>query len=250
MHAHNTPANSNETFAAIDLGSNSFHMIVCRFSNGELYVEDKLREMVRLGAGLDKKCNLDDDTQTRALACLERFGQRLRGLPAHHIRIAGTNTLRIARNAAAFIARAEQALGHSIEIIAGTEEARLIYLGVAHSTGADERQRFVMDIGGGSTELIIGKGFEPHYMQSLYMGCVSMTRRYFADGAISPKAMRHAELAAQIELEPVKATYRKMGWEKAIGASGSIRSIHKIVQSWHALLYLFSGHTGAPLARL
>lgn len=231
MHALNSPNENSETFAAIDLGSNSFHMIVCRYSNGKLSVEDKLREMVRLGAGLDKKCNLDDDTQARALACLERFGQRLRGLPAHHIRIAGTNTLRIARNAAQFIARAERALGHSIEIIAGTEEARLIYLGVAHSTGADERQRFVMDIGGGSTELIIGQGFQPRYMQSLYMGCVSITRGYFSDGTISAKAMKRAELAAQVELAPVKTTYRKMGWEKAIGASGSIRAIRKVVQS-------------------
>ena len=220
-----------ETFAAIDLGSNSFHMIVCRLSNGELHVEDKLREMVRLGAGLDKKLRLDEETQQRALACLERFGQRLRGLPDDHIRVAGTNTLRIARNAPQFIARAEKALGHSIEIIAGTEEARLIYLGVAHSTGADEARRFVMDIGGGSTELIIGKGFEPRYMQSLYMGCVSMTRRFFADGDITAKAIKRAELAAQVELEPVKATYRKLGWERALGASGSIRSIRKVVQS-------------------
>jgi len=222
---------ANETFAAIDLGSNSFHMIVCRLSNGELHVEDKLREMVRLGAGLDKKNRLDNETQERALACLERFGQRLHGLPPQRIRAAGTNTLRIARNASDFLTRAEQALGHSIEIIAGTEEARLIYLGVAHSTGADEKRRFVMDIGGGSTELIIGEGFEPRYMQSLYMGCVSMTRAYFADGAITAKAVKRAELAAQVELEPVKATYRNMGWEKTLGASGSIRSIRNVVQA-------------------
>lgn len=221
----------NETFAAIDLGSNSFHMIVCRLSNGELHVEDKLREMVRLGAGLDKKNRLDNETQERALACLERFSQRLHGLPPQRIRAAGTNTLRIARNASNFLARAEQALGHSIEIIAGTEEARLIYLGVVHSTGADEKRRFVMDIGGGSTELIIGEGFEPRYMQSLYMGCVSMTRDHFADGSITPKAVKRAELAAQVELAPVKATYRNMGWEKTLGASGSIRAIRNVVQA-------------------
>jgi len=220
-----------ETFAAIDLGSNSFHMIVCRLSNGELHVEDKLREMVRLGAGLDKKGNLDADTQQRALACLERFGQRISGLPHKRIRAVGTNTLRVARNASDFLTRAEQALDHSIEIIAGTEEARLIYLGVAHSTGVEEKRRFVMDIGGGSTELIIGESFEPRYMQSLYMGCVSMTRKYFADGSITPKALKRAELATQVELEPVKAIYRKMGWDKALGASGSIRSIRNVVQA-------------------
>ena len=222
---------ATETFAAIDLGSNSFHMIVCRLSNGELHVEDKLREMVRLGAGLDKKGNIDADTQQRALACLERFGQRTSGLPRQRIRAVGTNTLRVARNAGDFLARAEQALGHSIEIIAGTEEARLIYLGVAHATGVEEKRHFVMDIGGGSTELIIGKGFEPRYMQSLYMGCVSMTRRYFADGSITPRALKRAELAAQVELEPVKAIYRKLGWGKALGASGSIRAIRNVVQA-------------------
>ncbi len=222
---------TTETFAAIDLGSNSFHMIVCRLSNGELHVEDKLREMVRLGAGLDHKRNLDAETQQRALACLERFGQRLGGIPRQRIRAVGTNTLRVARNAGDFLARAEQALGHTIEIIAGTEEARLIYLGVAHATGVEERRRLVMDIGGGSTELIIGEGFEPRYMQSLYMGCVSMTRQYFADGSITPKALKRAELAAQVELEPVKAIYRKLGWEKALGASGSIRAIRNVVQA-------------------
>ena len=222
---------SPETYAAIDLGSNSFHMIVCRYSNGELHVEDKLREMVRLGAGLDAKGRLDETTQARALACLERFGQRISGLPRKRIRAVGTNTLRVARNASDFLARAEKALDHSIEIIAGTEEARLIYLGVAHATGADEKRRFVMDIGGGSTELIIGEGFEPRYMQSLYMGCVSMTRRFFDDGRITAKAMKRAELAAEVELEPVQAIYRKLGWERALGASGSIRSIRNVVQA-------------------
>jgi len=162
------PADSQDeqpqTFAAIDLGSNSFHMIVCRLSDGDLQVEDKLREMVRLGAGLDARRVLDEETQERALACLERFGQRLRGIHPTRIRAVGTNTLRTARNAPEFLARAEQALGQPIEIIAGTEEARLIYLGVAHSTGADTSRRFVMDIGGGSTELIVGEGFEPLYM--------------------------------------------------------------------------------------
>ena len=222
---------ASETFAAIDLGSNSFHMIVCRLGDGELHVEDKLREMVRLGAGLDRKGRLDGETQARALACLERFGQRIGGLPRERIRAVGTNTLRVARNAGDFLARAEQALGHSIEIIAGTEEARLIYLGVAHATGADEKRRLVMDIGGGSTELIIGEGFEPRYMQSLYMGCVSMTRDHFADGGITPKALKRAGLAARVELEPVQAIYRELGWERVLGASGSIRAIRNVVQA-------------------
>jgi exopolyphosphatase/guanosine-5'-triphosphate,3'-diphosphate pyrophosphatase len=219
-----------ETYAAIDLGSNSFHMIVCRYANDELIVEDRLREMVRLGAGLDSKRQLTAETQQRALACLERFGQRLRGIPAENIRIVGTNTLRSAKKSRLFLANAEQALGHPIEVISGVEEARLIYLGVAHGIGSDEQRRLVMDIGGGSTELIIGEGFIPKYMQSLYMGCVSMTQRFFADGSITSKALKRAEIAARMELAPVQARYRKLGWEKAIGASGSIRAIRDVVR--------------------
>jgi exopolyphosphatase/guanosine-5'-triphosphate,3'-diphosphate pyrophosphatase len=219
-----------EKYAAIDLGSNSFHMIVCRYVNDELIVEDRLREMVRLGAGFDKKQRLQPETQLRAIACLERFGQRLGDTPPNNIRIVGTNALRSAKNSGEFLFNAERALGHPIEIISGVEEARLIYLGVAHGIGADEQRRLVMDIGGGSTELIIGKGFNPNYMQSLYMGCVSMTQRFFADGSITSKAMKSAEIAARVELEPVEAIYRKIGWEKAIGASGSIRSIRAVVR--------------------
>ncbi len=220
-----------QTFAAIDLGSNSFHMIVCRLNDGELQVEDKLREMVRLGAGLDAQRFLDEETQERALACLERFGQRIEGIHPSRVRAVGTNTLRTARNASEFLGRAEQALGQPIEIIAGTEEARLIYLGVAHSTGADTSRRFVMDIGGGSTELIIGEGFEPQYMQSLYMGCVSFTRAHFGEGRITAKAVKRAELAALVELEPVQQVYRSLGWERALGASGTIRAIRTVVQA-------------------
>lgn len=222
--------NQPEKYAAIDLGSNSFHMIVCRYVNDEFIVEDRLREMVRLGAGFDKKQNLIPETQERAMACLERFGQRLRDTSPDNIRIVGTNALRSAKNSGKFLRKAEQVLGHPIEIISGVEEARLIYLGVAHGIGADEKHRLVMDIGGGSTELIIGSGFKPKYMQSLYMGCVSMTQRFFADGSITPKAMKRAEIAARVELEPVEAIYRKIGWEKAIGASGSIRSIRTVVR--------------------
>lgn len=222
--------NDTTTFAAIDLGSNSFHMIVCRYHAGELLIEDRLREMVRLGAGLDKRGHLQPETQERAFACLQRFAQRLSNLSAENIRVVGTNTLRRAKNTDPFLARATQVLGHPIEIISGVEEARLIYLGVAHGISTDEQRRLVMDIGGGSTELIIGKGFSPEYLQSLYMGCVSFTQRFFTDGSITPKAMKRAEIAARVELEPVEASFRKRGWERAIGASGSIRSIRTVVR--------------------
>ncbi|WP_455198734.1 exopolyphosphatase, partial [Kaarinaea lacus] len=224
------PESVIQTYAAIDLGSNSFHMIVCRFNNGELIVEDRLREMVRLGAGLDETRRLTPEIQERALACLESFGQRLREIPSENVRAVGTNTLRSAKNSREFLLKAEQALGHPIEIISGVEEARLIYAGVAHGIGTGGKRRLVMDIGGGSTELIIGQGNNPAYMQSLYMGCVSMTRKYFSDGKISAKNFKKAEIAARVELEPVETSYLRLGWEDAIGASGSIRSIRTVVR--------------------
>lgn len=216
--------------ASVDLGSNSFHMIVCRIQSGELIVVDRLREMVRLAAGIDENKMLTEEAQTRALECLARMGQRLRDLPHHAVRIVGTNTLRSALNAQDFIEKAEVNLGHPIDIISGVEEARLIYLGVAHSLAANEERRLVMDIGGGSTELIIGEKFTPVYLESLYMGCVSMSRRFFKDGAISSSAISKAKIAAEQELEPFVTRFRKLNWQEAIGASGTIRAVDKIVR--------------------
>ena len=179
-----------EIIAAVDLGSNSFHMIVCRIQNGQIVVIDRLREMVRLAAGIDNKKHLSSSVQDRALECLTRFGQRLRNVHADCVRIVGTNTLRSAKNASDFITKAEKCLGHSIEIISGVEEARIIYLGVAHSLAAEEERRLVMDIGGGSTELIVGEQFEPLYLESLYMGCVSMSQRFFKSVKITKKKIK------------------------------------------------------------
>jgi exopolyphosphatase/guanosine-5'-triphosphate,3'-diphosphate pyrophosphatase len=217
-----------DTVAAIDLGSNSFHMIVARLRDGDIEVIDQLREMVRLGGGLDEQDNLDPKVQDRALACLERFGQRVRPLVPGSVRAVGTNTLRKAKNSAEFMHKAEAALGHPIEIISGVEEARMIYLGVAHSVAGDETQRFVMDIGGGSTELIIGKMFEPLHMRSLHMGCVSMSRQFFDDGRVNEKRWRKAVMAARVELEPHEAAYRDIGWNHAVGASGTIRAVAQV----------------------
>ena len=224
------PLQLSEKYAAIDLGSNSFHMIVCRYSNGELIVEDRLRESVRLGAGIDKDKRLTPEAQERALTCLQKFGERLQDIPSENIRIVGTNTLRSVKKAKPFVRQIEAALKHPIEIISGVEEARLIYLGVAHGIGGEDNRRLVMDIGGGSTELIIGEGFTTQYMESLYMGCVSMTRRFFSDNTITNKSFKHAEIAARIELAPVENIFRRLGWQSAIGASGSIRSIRSVVR--------------------
>ncbi len=217
--------------AAVDLGSNSFHMIVAQSAPDGLRMVDRLRESVRLAAGLDADKNLDTAARRRALDCLERFGQRVRGLPAGSVRAVGTNTLRQSRNAQAFLAEAEAALGHPIQIVSGYEEARLIYLGVAHSIADDDDRRLVMDIGGGSTELIIGEAFVPREMESLHMGCVSATRKHFPDGAITEKRLHKAELAARRELEPIADRYRRLSWERVIGASGTIRAIERCLRS-------------------
>ncbi|PLY17237.1 MAG: exopolyphosphatase [Sedimenticola sp.] len=219
-----------DTLAAIDLGSNSFHMIVVKVDDNNFQVIDKLREMVRLGAGLDKQKNLTPEAEQRALACLERFGQRVKSLPQGAVRAVGTNTLRQVKDSRRFLRLAEQALGHPIEIIAGREEARLVYLGVAHGLAAGNERRLVVDIGGGSTELIVGDGFRPRHMESIHMGCVSMTRKRFEDGVISEKAMHAAELTGAIDMRPVKNEYRSAGWQMAIGSSGTIRAIGKVIK--------------------
>ena len=216
--------------AAVDLGSNSFHLKLARVIDGELQVIDRLREMVRLAAGLDASNRLHEDTVNRALECLKRFGQRLRDIPSSDVRVVGTNTLRRARNAPEFLSDAQDAIGHPIEVIAGREEARLIYLGVSHSAKPSEAQRLVVDIGGGSTELIIGRARTPLNVESLYMGCVSYSREHFGDGKIRRRGFKRAELAAAQELEPIEAEYKRVGWELSIGASGTIRAAEEIAR--------------------
>src|SRR5688500_17958007 len=186
--------------AAVDLGSNSFHMIVAQAERGQLRLVDRLRERVALASGLDDAKQLTAAACGRALACLERFGQRLRTLPRGSVRAVGTNTLRQARNARAFLARAERALGHPIEIISGREEARLIYLGVARSVEQDGGRRLVVDIGGGSTECAIGERYEVLEADSLYMGCVGFSERYFAGGKLTAPRFERALTAAALEL--------------------------------------------------
>jgi len=217
------------SLAAIDLGSNSFHMIVGRLQNNQLQLIDRLREPVRLAEGLTKERTLEAHVAERALDCLQRFGQRVRDLPPECVRAVGTNTLRRAHAASGFLHDAENALGHSIEVISGIEEARLVYLGVTHSLADPGGRQLVVDIGGGSTEVIIGEGFEPIQLESLYMGCVSMSQRFFPDGAIDKQAMKEAILAARLELQASKQTFRRIGWTMATGSSGTIRTVRDVV---------------------
>ena len=219
-----------DVLAAVDLGSNSFHMVVARYSHGQLVVIDRLREMVRLASGLETDGRLNKDVAGRAIACLERFGQRLRDMHADSVRVVGTNALRRAHRKQAFLERAREALGHPIEIIAGIEEARLIYSGVAHTIPSDPGRRLVVDIGGGSTELIIGEGLNPLLLESTQMGCVALSETFFDDGKVSAKRMQRARVAAQLELDPIQAQFRKRGWDQSIGSSGTVRAIGESVR--------------------
>lgn len=215
--------------AAIDLGSNSFRLQVARVEGKQLYMLDGLREPVRLAAGLSEDKYLDSAAQQRALAALAKFAERLRGLPPEAVRAVGTNSLRVAKNAADFIPQAEQVLGFPIDVIAGREEARLIYLGVAHGLPPAKDNRLVMDIGGGSTEFIIGNGLTPLKLESLYMGCVSFSTRFFPDGKITKVAMRNAELAARNELQTITTAYKGQ-WKIALGSSGTAKAVTEILE--------------------
>lgn len=193
-------------------------------------MHDSLREMVRLGAGLGRDKVLSQESIDRAVGCLRRFGERLRGFDAHSVRVVATNTFRIARNAAELVARSEEALGFPIEIIAGREEARMIFIGVSRSLPPFEGVRMDMDIGGGSTEFVIGQGFEPSKMESLYMGCVSYSLRFFPDGKLSESNFIRAEIAARTEIQTIRHHFSAGHWDEAIGSSGSARALAQIMQ--------------------
>jgi len=223
------PKSNPATIAAVDLGSNSFHLVVAHPQDGHIKVVDRLREVIRLAGGFDAQNRLTDEACEGALRCLDRFGQRIRHLPAGAVRAVGTNALRKARNSASFLPRAEAALGHHIDIVSGYEEARLIYLGVSHGLQDDADLRLVIDIGGGSTELIIGRRFEPMMMESLHIGCVSMSVGMFRDGTIDNRRLRAAEIIARQEFEPIEEGVSRAGWQTAIGASGTMTSVSDVL---------------------
>lgn len=214
--------------AAIDLGSNSFHMVVARVVDQDLQLVSRHKQRVRLAAGLDTQMNLDNAAIERGLDCLSMFSERLQGFESANVSIAATHTLRQANNAHIFLQRAREVLPFPIEIIPGVEEARLIYLGVAH-TQPESDSKLVVDIGGGSTEMIIGKGFEPELINSKQMGCVSYTKQYFDNGKLSKKNFAKAILAAEQRLESIAHKYRKKGWDIAFGSSGTIKAIREVL---------------------
>ncbi|AMA47618.1 exopolyphosphatase [Pseudomonas monteilii] len=226
-----TKAKNLSLIAAIDLGSNSFHMVVAKAHLTEIRILERQGEKVQLAAGIGEDRLLSEEAMQRGLDCLKRFAQLINGLPDGAVRIVGTNALREARNRAEFIHRAEAILGHPVEVISGREEARLIYLGVSHTLADTPGKRLVADIGGGSTEFIIGQRFEPLLRESLQMGCVSFTQRYFRDGKITPARYAQAYTAARLELMSIEHGLHRLGWDEAIGSSGTIRAIGAAIKA-------------------
>ena len=223
------PLQDGDLLAAVDLGSNSFHMVVARYVLGQLRIVDRLRETVRLAEGLDVRGGLLPEVRQRALECLERFGQRLRDVPPQRVRAIATHTVRKLALPQAFLLPAETALGHAIEVVSGREEARLVYLGVAHAQPPKPGElRLVIDIGGGSTECIIGAGFEAIERESLQAGCIASTRRFFGDGKLSKKRWKEALTEVTAEFQQFANLYRALGWQEALGSSGTNKAIGEI----------------------
>jgi len=228
-------ASSNPLLAAVDLGSNSFRLVIGRIESSDVGEQirpiDQIKETVRLAAGLGEGGRLSPAAQDRALAALQRFGERLRAFSPDAVRAVATNTFRVATDARAFLERSQTALGFPIEVIAGREEARLIYLGAAHTLPADGRVRLVVDIGGGSTECIVGADYASTLLESVPLGCVSLTQEHFAEGKVDRASLEHAQLMCRNALEPLSARYRATGWQLAIGTSGTAKSLWQIAQT-------------------
>ncbi|MCF8184846.1 MAG: exopolyphosphatase [Polynucleobacter sp.] len=219
-----------ELIAAVDLGSNSFRLQVGRIVANQIYPLDGLKESVRLAAGLTQDKHLDAAAQQRGIEALSRFGERLRDFDRGAVRAVATNTLRVAKNAEDFLEKAETALGFPIEVIAGREEARLIYLGVAHSLANTQTRQLVVDNGGGSTEFVIGQNIDPIRLESLYMGCVGFSLRFFPDAKVDKRSFKEAELAARRELQSIVHVFRETGWDEAIGSSGTAKAIVDLLE--------------------
>ncbi len=223
---------SNGRVAALDLGSNSFHLLIARIDSDKIRYLDRHKEVVRLAAGLDAKNRLSDEVAERAFSALHRFSEIIDGIESDSVRVAGTNTLRSLCNADEFLEKAESILGVPINIISGIEEARLIYLGVTQDLAPSDKRRLVVDIGGGSTELIVGKGLAPKRLESLYMGCVSYSGRFFKNKIISQENYDKALRAARRELRAHGGQFSAKNWGEAVGSSGTIRTVGEIVNHY------------------
>ena len=218
-------------FAAIDLGSNSFHMLVARMQGDILETIDREKEMVQIARGIETDGSINPETQERALSCLHKFSERLRDIPDSQVRAVGTKTLRSSRNSSSFIKKAEKVLGSNIQIISGFEEARLVYAGLAHTVSNDHSKRLVIDIGGGSTEFVIGQDYSPILLESLNFGCVSYTKQFMQSG-INHENMHNAYLNACEELESIRKNYLHEKWQLAYGTSGTMKAIAELTREF------------------
>ncbi len=225
------PIRDGELLAAADLGSNSFHLVVARYDKGTPRVIDRVRESVRLAAGVDEDGNLDPLYLERAMDCLARFGQRIAGIPATRVRAIATNAVRRLADPEGFLTHAEQALGQPVEVVSGREEGRLIFLGVSHGLPRSRQRRLVIDVGGGSTEFIIGRELEPLQTESVQVGCVASTLRFFPDGVLTRERWQRAQAEIGLQLQQFAADYRETGWSETVGSSGTAKAIGLIVQS-------------------
>ncbi len=218
-----------KTVAAVDLGSNSFHLVIAEYNGDDIRIVDHLRESVGLSRDLKATGKISDDAWFRALACLEKFSQRIKEIPQGWVNAVGTNTFRKAANAAEFLTLAQATLGHPIDVISGPEEARLIYLGVCHGLSNDTQARLVFDIGGSSSELILGIGPTPKILESFDVGCVTLSTQYFGDGTINLKKLKQAEITARAEFGYWTEIFKRETWQIAFGTSGTIRTIDQIL---------------------
>lgn len=219
---------SSSLYAAIDLGSNSFHMLVVREAAGSIQTLAKIKRKVRLAAGLDRQNRLSPEAMQRGWQCLQLFAERLQDIPQDQVRVVATATLRLATNADEFLQQASRILGLPVQVISGEEEARLIYQGVAHTTGGPEK-RLVVDIGGGSTELAAGVGAQASRLYSLPMGCVTWLERYFGDRNLEAGNFERAEQAARDMVRSVADDLREQGWQACVGASGTVQALQEIM---------------------
>ncbi|WP_130620339.1 Ppx/GppA phosphatase family protein [Dyella amyloliquefaciens] len=242
-----TPIKDGELIAAVDMGSNSYHMVVARVEHGEPRVIDRLRETVRMAAGLRADGTLDAEHRARALNCLARFGQRIAGVPSIRVRAVATNTVRRLASPQSFLTAAEAELGHPVEIVSGREEGRLIFLGSSHDLPASRESRLVIDVGGGSTEFIIGRGFAPMHTESVQAGCIASTLRFFPGGKLNRKRWQRANNEIGVLLQQFAEDYRESGWVEAYGSSGTAKAIGSVVQ---AMKFSDDGITPASIAAL
>jgi len=224
------PQYDDQHYAVVDLGSNSFHLLIARLNDNKIETVNKVKRKVRLAAGLNEQLELSDDAINLGLDCIALFAKHLATIPLNNIRIVATATLRIAKNRKDFLKKANEILPLEIKLLSGKQEAETIYSGVAHTCKSNcEQKRLVIDIGGASTELIIGQDFKANKAISLNLGCVSFREKYFANGQLTEENFTRAISAASYIIKPISADFINLGWQSVVGSSGTMRALIEIL---------------------